>query len=510
MDTRWSIPTKRLNDFSSIRCCWESRSTSNPSTPRSGPIPARNISPPSRFVQGKVGDQAEAPLEEEKVVMRPRPGNCHGDSRLVGNSPFRYQPETNITDLSVRAVAPGERLTDSPAIQPENREAFTAIKDSRRTFQAETTLDSGPKTFGDVLALKEMEFADKLAAAKAEFRKQLQDKEARYQEAIAAQIRDKKRRDALEGDVHQLRTVVDDQQMTSRRVRAICGDRITLRSIIMSRIAGLPDEMVNELILSRGGTTLAPLFTSHLILKPALRTCAACLEDFHDVDTGSSETAWRLKCLGYEGDWMWTLGPFPSSVMLPNCNHELDICCGCVASSIASRLDMIGRQGVDRLIQRDTTTSFFSTVQAKTLALPTTHELFRSRTGSKNQQGHSLTRRSYVSRRPETNYASQREIRPERPSHGMPLSDSGECIPRNIADSMTPWLPNPLGTRLDCTLNPSLAGSRGPGSPANQPGGSNADYASAGCQKPKKVQTSQLTDCVNRDEGLSSKLQHCQ
>jgi hypothetical protein len=97
-------------------------------------------------------------------------------------------------------------------------------------------------------------------------------------------------------------------------------------------------------------TLSVPIFTSLLKRAAIPRECMVCAEGIIDVDI-EDEESWMAACNGFAGDWTWKIRAFPTKTLLTECSehHDLDICRGCLARHLASRLDDLGRAGAEQL-----------------------------------------------------------------------------------------------------------------------------------------------------------------
>jgi hypothetical protein len=117
-----------------------------------------------------------------------------------------------------------------------------------------------------------------------------------------------------------------------------------------------------------------PIFTSLLKRQTTPRECVVCAEGIYDLDF-QDEKAWEAACKGFEGDWTWNIRAFPTKTLLLVCGtrHSLDICRGCIACHLASKLDELGSAGCDRLVCPTVDCGHtYSYAEVKALASPET------------------------------------------------------------------------------------------------------------------------------------------
>jgi hypothetical protein len=141
------------------------------------------------------------------------------------------------------------------------------------------------------------------------------------------------------------------------------------------RVAYGPAVQMLPIDSSDGRRTLnVPIFTSLFRRKAVPRECTVCAEGIADVDVRDEEV-WNAVCRPFVGEWSWKVRAFPTKSLLPTCaaRHSLDICRGCLARHLSSRLDTLGRASVDALhCPTPDCNHTYTDTELKALASPTT------------------------------------------------------------------------------------------------------------------------------------------
>ncbi|KAK8868845.1 hypothetical protein PGQ11_007423 [Apiospora arundinis] len=96
------------------------------------------------------------------------------------------------------------------------------------------------------------------------------------------------------------------------------------------------------------GAIKIPVF-KHLLKRKVPHTCVVCDETYQEFARGD-ETKWNRIIKGYGGEWTWRILSFPTKEILPECEHDHDICRECLATFISTQIQSRGHGVVDNII----------------------------------------------------------------------------------------------------------------------------------------------------------------
>lgn len=94
--------------------------------------------------------------------------------------------------------------------------------------------------------------------------------------------------------------------------------------------------------------TVVPVFTQFLRLRKQATTCVVCFDTHFEFDEGDKQR-WERAKSGFGGDWTWRVQSFPTSEVLPECTHAFEICRDCLATHVATQLQVHGYGAVGNI-----------------------------------------------------------------------------------------------------------------------------------------------------------------
>jgi len=95
------------------------------------------------------------------------------------------------------------------------------------------------------------------------------------------------------------------------------------------------------------GELVIPIFMKFFRRSTTPKDCSVCAESLYEINFGSEEQ-WRQACEGYQGSWMSKVLLFPTREVL-HCDHDMDICKGCLETHLSTQLEQLGRNACGRL-----------------------------------------------------------------------------------------------------------------------------------------------------------------
>ncbi|ORY59720.1 uncharacterized protein BCR38DRAFT_412715 [Pseudomassariella vexata] len=98
---------------------------------------------------------------------------------------------------------------------------------------------------------------------------------------------------------------------------------------------------------NRQGTSKIPIFT-HLFRSREPRDCIVCADTHQEFNYGGP-LRWAKATKGFEGEWTWRILSFPVAELLPDCQHDFDICRTCLNRHIITQLELQGYGAVDNI-----------------------------------------------------------------------------------------------------------------------------------------------------------------
>lgn len=98
--------------------------------------------------------------------------------------------------------------------------------------------------------------------------------------------------------------------------------------------------------LDRGELAI-PIFMKFFRRSTTPKDCSVCAESLYEINFGSEEQ-WRQACEGYYGSWMSRVLLFPTREVL-HCDHDMDMCKGCLETQLSTQLEQFGRNACGRL-----------------------------------------------------------------------------------------------------------------------------------------------------------------
>ena len=98
--------------------------------------------------------------------------------------------------------------------------------------------------------------------------------------------------------------------------------------------------------LDRGEIAI-PIFMKFFRRSAMPKDCSVCAESLYEINFGSEEQ-WRQACDGYHGSWMSKVLLFPTRDVL-HCDHDMDMCKGCLETHLSTQLEQFGRNACGRL-----------------------------------------------------------------------------------------------------------------------------------------------------------------
>lgn len=94
--------------------------------------------------------------------------------------------------------------------------------------------------------------------------------------------------------------------------------------------------------------TVVPVFTQFLRRRKEETTCVVCFDTHREFDEGDQQR-WERAKSGFGGDWTWRVQSFPTSEVLPECAHAFEICRDCLATHVATQLQVHGYGAVGNI-----------------------------------------------------------------------------------------------------------------------------------------------------------------
>ncbi|KAI8625954.1 hypothetical protein F5Y19DRAFT_488678 [Xylariaceae sp. FL1651] len=138
-------------------------------------------------------------------------------------------------------------------------------------------------------------------------------------------------------------SITRDEMQTSIALYNRLHDMLYMRSFVPSPFRPRV-ELVDIETSHNGKGTRIPFFT-HLLLPRIAKNCMVCGQAYLEFKPGNSEV-WARAIEGFEGDWTWQILDFPTTEVLPECQHTFEICRACIATHIEVQLSVRGRSAV--------------------------------------------------------------------------------------------------------------------------------------------------------------------